>query len=378
MTGRRRPNILIVDDSDTDGLALADAIDEWATGVPVSPSEVTDARLAKADIVLVDYELDKWPDRDNVKLLSLRPANGLALAAVLRAHLGNAVATRPQAVALYTGKAARISPHLPDEIRRQVLARLHNLEWVFQKQDPERVSRIVSFAQAVVAVGDFPTSEESDVEDALFRLLDLTRRDRAFFDGARDDVLAAHPPIHELSEATHALAVLRWLAQRILPYPCFLLDSSHVARRLRITVQSLKDLLRGTGAVAKALEGATYTGALDDLVGRRWWRAGIDDIVFELTDGEMSDDALYTALKKGSRAQIRKAPADPVVALNSTYIGSLASAGECVRIRPDDWPQHADTAWAKIAQCQRDTRLRALVDPNDRDRLSGPDRSAQA
>lgn len=373
MPSHKRPNILIVDDDDGDGLALADAIDPWATGVWVSPSEVTDTRLTKADVVLVDYELDHWPARDALTVRSLQPANGLALAAVLRAHLDNAVGTRPQAVALYTGQAARISPHLPEEIRRQVLARLHNLEWVFQKQDNAHVSRIVNFAQAVVAVAGFPTSGEGDVEMELFKLLDLDKSGQKFEDRARLDVLAAHPPVHELSEATHALAVLRWLAQRILPYPCFLLDNSHVARRLRVRVRTFNDILNGTGALAKALREATYTGALNELIGRRWWRAAIDNIVFDLTDGEMSDEALHVALKKASRATIMKAPTDPVVALSAAYNGTLASAGECVRIRTDDWPLYADHAWAKIAECNRDTRLRALVDPTDRDKLSPSD-----
>jgi hypothetical protein len=366
----RRPNVLIVDDDDRDGLALADAIDAWATGVWVSPSEVTDARLAKADVVLVDYELERWRERDELKIRSLQPANGLALSAVLRAHLDNRPGTRPQAIALYTGQAARISPHLPEEIRRQVLARLHNVEWVFQKQDKNRASRIVSFANGVVAVSGFPISTEGDVESELFKLLRLTPKPRPFATRARADVLAAHPPVHEFSEATHALALIRWLAQRILPYPCFLLDSSHVARRLRVSVRTLSDFMTGTGRLARALEEARYTGVLDELVGRRWWRAAIDDIVFDLTDGKMSDDALYAAYKKASKASIRKAPSDPVVALSAAYNGSLASAGECVRIRPDDWPLYADIAWAKTAECNRDPRLRALVDPSDRGKLA--------
>jgi hypothetical protein len=366
----KRPNVLIVDDDDTDALALANEIDAWATGVPVSPSEVTDARLRTADVVLVDYELNNWPARDKVEIMSLRPPNGLALAAVLRAHLDRAVGTRPQAVALYTGQSARISPHLPEEIRRQVLARLHNLEWVFQKEDDSRVSQIVNFAQAVVAVAGFPVAGEGDVESGLFKLLDLNKRGQRYSDRARADVLATHPPVHELSEATHALAVLRWLAQRILPYPCFLLDRSHVARRLRITVRTFNQVLAGTGALAKTLEQATYTGVLNELIGPRWWRAAIDDFFFDLTRGEMSDGALFTALKKGSRAEIKKAPLDPVVALSAAYNGSLAPAAECVRIRPDDWPLYADTAWAKIADCNRDARLSALVDPADRHKLS--------
>ncbi|MGH9422192.1 MAG: hypothetical protein ACRD3J_19605, partial [Thermoanaerobaculia bacterium] len=116
-----------------------------------------------------------------------------------------------------------------------------------------------------------------------------------------------------------------------------------------------------------------YTGALNDLIGRRWWRAAVDNIVFDLTDGEMSDEALHAALKKASRATIVKAPTDPVVALTAAYNGTLASAAECVRIRTDDWPLYADQAWAKISDCNRDARLQALVDPADRDQLSPSD-----
>ena len=44
----------------------------------------------------------------------------------------------------------------------------------------------------------------------------------------------------------------------------------------------------------------------------------------------------------------------------------LAEVEDTVRVRPDDWPVFADTAYARRSDVQDDPDLLALVDPVDR------------
>jgi hypothetical protein len=129
-----RAAVLIVDDTIGDAQRLANDLQAGVVGYPVTPGEVNADRLAAADLVLVDYELRDWDERDNTRELALKPLNGLALASVLREHLDLYV-DRPRAIALYTAHLSEISQALPDEVRQHVVSRLNNLEWVFDKAD---------------------------------------------------------------------------------------------------------------------------------------------------------------------------------------------------------------------------------------------------
>ena len=80
-------------------------------------------RLKEADLVLVDYRLKNWQERNNLgPVISLKPINGLALSAVLRAHAEEHGAT-PTAFALRSGHLGDISGQFPAESRVHVLAK---------------------------------------------------------------------------------------------------------------------------------------------------------------------------------------------------------------------------------------------------------------
>src|SRR5947209_7647040 len=101
--------------------------------------------LDNADLVLVDYVIDDWPTRDKLPQIGLKPANGVAVAAVLReqANRGN----RATGFALHTGKPEALWL-TPAEPRRHLIARAYNLEWVFLKSNPSDVIR-----QAAILAG---------------------------------------------------------------------------------------------------------------------------------------------------------------------------------------------------------------------------------
>ena len=79
-----KPNILFVDDK-PDGLdsQVSEELEEHADTSVVHPNDLDLSALEAADLVLVDYKLEDWPERDE-QVVSLRPETGLALAVLLR------------------------------------------------------------------------------------------------------------------------------------------------------------------------------------------------------------------------------------------------------------------------------------------------------
>lgn len=358
-----QPVILVVDDELEDGNNLARQLKGQAEVFVCDPSGVKSENLEEADLVLVDYDLSNWRERE--KTLSV-PPNGLALAQVFRQRIDALSAVGPTGVALYSGEIGRISANLPDEVRAYAVARLNNLEWVFEKDRKESAAGVVSLASAVAALpGRWP--EGAQAIDALHQLLGLGA-ELPFFATAADDIAACHPPIHELSAATHALAVIRWLAQRILPYPAFLMDHWDLSARLWINPDDLENAMEGT-ALGEELQGVAYSGALCDLFGPHWWRAGVDNLIFEWTQGAGGAKEVRSAVQARS-GDVSLLDGDLVPVIDDSYRATrVAEVGDSVRLRPDDWPAFADEAWALVDVVRESERLRGLVLPADRDQL---------
>jgi hypothetical protein len=358
-----QPVILVVDDELEDGNNLARQLKGQAEVSVCEPPGVKSANLEEADLVLVDYDLSNWSERE--KALSV-PPNGLALAQVFRQRIDALPAVGPKGVALYSGEIGRISANLPDEVRAYAVARLNNLEWVFEKDRKESAAGVVSLASAVSALpGSWP--EGAEAIDALHQLLGLNA-ELPFFATAADDVAACHPPIHELSAATHALAVIRWLAQRILPYPAFLMDRWALSARLRIDPSDLERALDGT-ALGEELHEVAFSGALCDLVGPHWWRAGVDNLIFKWTQGAGGAEEVRSAVQARS-SDIRLLDGDLVAVIDDSYRATkVAEVEDSVRLRPDDWPAFAGEAWALADVVRESERLRGLVLPADQDQL---------
>jgi hypothetical protein len=363
MKQTRQPVVLVVDDEIDDGNNLARQLEGQAEVIVREPPSVDGQDLKKADLVLVDYDLSGWSDRDAT--LSA-PPNGLALAGVFRQRIDDLPAVGAKGVALYSGEIGRISANLPDEVRAYAVARLNNLEWVFEKGRKDSASGVVSLASAVAALpGAWP--EGNEAADALHQLLGLESK-LPFFATSADDIAACHPPIHELSAATHALAVIRWLAQRILPYPAFLMDRWALSARLRIDPKDLQAAMEGT-ALGEELHEVAFSGALCHLFGQHWWRAGVDSLIFKWTQGAGSTAEIRDAVHRRS-TDVDFLDGDLVAVIDDSYrpVG-VARAEDAVRLRPDDWPSFADEAWAVVDVVRESERLRGLVSPADQDKL---------
>lgn len=367
-----KPSILIIDDQTAEhtGIKVYLEQSDHATVKVLSPQDVEVEDLLNAQLVLVDYHLDTWQERDQLDALALKPSDGLALASVLRRHLHDREQASPTAFALYTGKIEKLAHPFPPDYREHALASINNLEWVFQKAKPDTqamiASQILELADAVLALPEsWPSGSEDQPMRQLADLLGI-RFDDAENELLLEDIEACLPPIHELSQWSHGLAVVRWLLQRVLPFPCFLWDTYRLAARFRIDHEALRTALETGKPLQEKLDICTYKGILANFLGPRWWRSKVESFLWEATGGNSSDvNAVRSAINEAAQEELTlSTPADhPVVCVNTYYqpLDRFYRMEESVRIRPDDWPSYADQAWTTIEMAKNEPKLRAIV-----------------
>jgi len=171
----------------------------------------------------------------------------------------------------------------------------------------------------------------------------------------------------------HGMELLRWMLHRILPYPCFLLDHIRVAARLRITPASFLRALGSETSLSKAIRECEYTGIAAQFLGNRWWRSGIESILWDLTGGAPFDGAaLREVLSRASEQLIEPSQqSDPIVCVDQNYrpLEAFSDISSSVRLMLDDWPSFADQPWTTIQAAKQHPELLAAVVEQDIDKL---------
>ena len=367
------PSILVVDD-EPDELrdAIALELEDRANSEVIHPHDVELPHLEKADLVLVDYRLDKWKERDAHSVISLQPANGIALVAVLREHVDQSPKDKLTAFALHSSHLDEIQGRLPTVIAQHVLARLNNLEWAFPKDERRRYEQMVLLADAV---RQLPRRWPQNSDDSASEARDLLKmnKDNESFDRCWRDVVECRAPLSELTAGQHGILFIRWLLNQVMPYPCFLWETHWVAVRLGISVDALQQVLEGSSRLAEDLESMRYSGILSTFLGDRWWRGSLEDYVWELAgESEAEEQKLREALTE--RAGMDLEPIDatpPVVCLDANLqpTGQFLSPMTTVTLHPDHWPAFADPAWMDVETVRDNPHLLSIVDPLDRHRV---------
>ena len=371
-----KPSILVIDDESGDlrfqlDLGLADRV----TANVIHPRDVEMSDLESADLVLVDYRLDSWPERDE-QPVSLSPATGSALAVVLREQVDRSQEGKLTAFALHTGRLGEIQGRFSSATAQHVLARLNNLEWVFPKSERGRYEQMVLLA---VAVRQLPNQwpEDSDGSTSMVRQLLAMDENDETFERCWRDVLDCRAPVHELTVGGHGILFIRWLLHQVMPYPSFLWAEHWVAARLRISVGALREVLAGNSNLARALESRRYSGILAGFLGDRWWRGALEDYVWELAGGHGAEDhRLREALTERAGTDLDPIDANPAVVCVDRELqptGQFLSPMTAVTLRPDHWPPFADSAWMDVETVRDDPDLLSMVDPLDRHRVGSDD-----
>jgi hypothetical protein len=343
-----RGTVLIIDD--TDGSATMRLLDDSIPSIVRHPNDVMPADLIRAKLVLVDYKLDHWPERDRQETPSFKPQNGIALIAVLRSNVVSLKAA-PTAFALNSGLLAQLSGGGDPAGREHAIARSIDLEWVFAKGTKGNgfASSVGSLADAVAKLPiNWPIS--SKTKNKILSLLAVPSKSR-WRESAIDDVDRSHPPHEILIQNSSGIALLRWLLHAILPYPTFLMDARYLACRLRIEPREFLNILNDKAGkkIRIALHDFEYRGILGEFDGPRWWRAGLEHWIWTNTRGKAFDRESIEALvrsKLSKTVEFTRLP-NPVVALDEELRPSnaLIDLNGAVEVKPDGWPAFADNAW---------------------------------
>jgi CheY-like chemotaxis protein len=355
-------DVLVVDDRPEEAELLEVALSRIADVAVKHPSEVSGDDIIDVDLILVDYTLEEWPSRDLVEELTQRPADGLAVISILESHTTSSAT----GYALYSANLNKLSQKLASPHREHAIARLHNIEWAFAKSDDAKLlsSQVVSLAKALKSASGLLLSQDAQTTRVgAQQLLGLDMSAPWHEQGWRD-VERCFPPLYELSEASHGRAFVRWLAHRVVPYPTFVLEAAYVGAALGF---SLPDVNREVPKpVRDFLEPAIYRGALSDLIGTRWWRAGIEYILNDRRASLANSSELRASLTEEFGME-RLDALELVVCVDDSYLPSAISPiQEAVRVQPDDWPAFADPAWMRIEDVMGDPMLTALVVEEDR------------
>jgi CheY-like chemotaxis protein len=368
VTDNSQPSVLVIDDESEAAESVTALIAEQGVRATYClPSEIECSELARADLILMDLGIGKLTETE---LVRLEPPDGLALAAALRRHpcvLNNEAS--PVGIALLSGKVDELSAPFPPQSRTHLLARHHNLEWVFLKSDPHRAKAIGSLARAIHEIpktwGDGIQSPGEVVN--AFGLIEATDLENCW-----DEIERCHPPIYEITQWSHGLAFVRWLLHQVLTYPCFLWDSYRVAARLRISHAAFLEL-EAKPPFRALIRPSEYTGMLSDFGEQHWWRHRIEKLAWDLTAGDSQNTAaLRSALSGFAGTDVQPSTVEqPLVCLDSDYrpLEDTYSVQSAVRVQPDDWPSYADYAWMPLDVVRGNAALQALVVHEDRERI---------
>jgi hypothetical protein len=341
----------------------------------VHPRDLTVDQIEAASVVLVDHHLDarEWPERDSLPL-ACQPQNGVALAVIVQAHLRSPrfQHNSPTAVALFSARLDEVTPGLvnpPEHIAAQACG----LDWAFSKN--QTVGRFaLRIPELAEAVDRLPRRWQSDDFNGLWsKIAELLGLNALEWEGtALSHVERCHPPIHELAKWTDGVSVVRWIAQRILPYPTFLMDAYQVAMRLGVRPLWMKKEIERGGSVREALEPAVYKGVLKTFLGIRWWVAGLDELLWKaLGEGALDSKEVKAWMREFTDSEPEWLADDEVLVLNDDlqYDGSTAPYSASLEIRPDDWPPYASTPWTSKERLSKSHRLHSLVSASDWERF---------
>lgn len=341
----------------------------------VHPRDLTDAQVQRASVIAIDHFLQTWSERDDAAT-GLQVRDGMALASVLRSYMGEL--TRPAEVrpnlayVVRTSKLDELRGTLPRLMSQHVLAGYHGLDWLQAKGEtpgtPPEHERLAGLARAVAALPREWTQLVPAESDDVANWLGLAAK--GFRAAAGLQIEEAHPTAHRLAEQTSGSGFLRWFLQRVLPYPTFLIGDVRAALALGLSVPALDALLAATSELGVLTNAAQYDGELATFSGRRWWRAGLQEVLLrahanppELEDALSAADLEVSAAREGGHGEVivldaELEPKDEPVPIE-----------DAVRLQPDGWPGFAEEAWVAVIDAQANPDLAAAVVTADRWRI---------
>ena len=121
------------------------------------------------------------------------------------------------------------------------------------------------------------------------------------------------------------------------------------------------------------MRAAEYTGILGDFLGTRWWRVGVEHLLWQWTDGNPFDrKALSAAVSSRLSSDLDLLEmARPVVCVDPDSLrptDRVIDAADAIQIQPDEWPLYAEQAWLRRDDVAQIQGLSGLIVARDRER----------
>jgi hypothetical protein len=340
------------------------------------PSDIKLEDLRNASLIIVDFVLShgQWVDEHEKVEVARRPRNGLALAGVLRSLVDNRFdpGIPPKAFALLTAEVRKLAYDKPLLDRRlHSLARLNDLEWVFDKQDDAATNArgIRSLSEAVSKIVGAGPRDSATKPRLVAELLGLPGdavdlNNESWESRAWATVLDAYPPINDYYDESTGFSFVRWLLQRVLPFICFLLPDFAVAARLNVTRDWLDGEVAAQSKFGMEFQKYRYQGILHDFGVTHYWRLGVEETLGTLGVAEpLNWKLVHEQLEPYCATPPTKTGLDrPIAVLNEhlLYTGDVAELRDCGQLSPDDWPGFADAPYARASLIDSDNGLRTL------------------
>lgn len=368
------PTILLIDDEDQD-LAAAELTRLGTPASWVYPTAITATHLRGATLLAVDEVFDlrrQTPNEDwdlpEALPVAVVPPDGLALAAILRSATVDVDhrSKGPVGITMRTSKLAELSRGLPRAVRQPLVSAQYDLEWAVTKEDEGGLDPKQQLIALAKALETYPTDWDSGPIDVGLHWLSIPNQ--PWSAAARRQVLACRPPTNTTTKNRHHLAWLRWLAQRALPFPTFVISDVYAATTLGVTVDSFRGAATDPdSAIGRDLHALTYRGPLAGLQPARYWRAGIQALAASIvSEPDDADDALEVGRALADRHPDLEPLGldDPVVVIDDEYYPDETPVERtaAVRLAPDYWPAFADPAWA-TASAATEAAMQRLLPP---------------
>ena len=339
-------------------------------------------------VVLMDYDLH---EEDST---SSAPIDGIEMLERFRAAIralqkgGDSIPL----LTIYTGKYDKLVEELNCPSASYLVARRANVDWVFAKgstpegstpegstpegSTPEGTKLTTSRLNAMLSAFERDFGQPgTDVEDLLFSFLALPKG-LPWTDLAKEKVRDARPPTQIMHSGVDRATLMRWLLQVALPTPGCFVGLDWTAVRLCISPEKLVDAVQEytDSNFSKSLDECRYEGPLADFYPVRYWKAGIDHLIWELTQGRSPTNAdvrenLTEAIGKKIPALKEEAPVLLVSPSTFEQTNQIADMNDAVQIQPDIWPAEVELPWVRLSEVENDSKLRAIVVSEDRERL---------
>lgn len=340
-------------------------------------------QLKGAEIVLMDYELHELRGGEETTEPAL---DGLELlerfrAAIRQTQTGG---NHPPILVIFTAKFNELAELFDCVPVAAVVARVAKVDWVFEKggkhstSDKRLVDRIQELLDSYEQVRiDWP-SDVTAVEEKLKDLLGLQRNGQASWSSvAFEQFRDTRPPIQSLRHRGGGVTLLRWLLQVALPFPSCFVDEAWVAVKLGVTPDSLRKRLELTpeSELARELNDRVYNGLISEFCGRRYWRAGINELAWSICQGNSAGSPKVTKklLKMASGNLEFLDIRNPVLVIcPDDYMqhGDVSELDDAVQIQTDYWPPDVELPWVRKADIRQDSEISALVINKDKERLT--------